>query len=442
MHFQTNPERGFKTRLDIQKNQAMQNIGQAYRENPENWEREFFEKVYNVMVIDSQAIPKNVWERIMDNEEARNVWIDCFTHYSVSFERNYEVKETFGDKLLSSALYYLFLGNPQDTQLGAVLRSPNPSELMTQINKQLTSKLFLREKFFSKMDNLHLYIRCRSEFARKTDIMEDVFESFISAIQMSVDRVSWEGKFLGPGFVSVTKFVHWFYTKRLSADEFDISGKKDVKTYMKEFLEKFYRYTTGRTDVVRDETSNVRTFTVNLNPQALGRSINPFSGIRQPFFIDPQFQSMSLETERGTEVVKITLQTDRVSTIKDIEPLIYNRLLEWFRASREHGRNLTIFEEFINKGYTTFEILNNLIPTMEDYDGLRIIARKLKLDNRTINIKRSEFKDGDISIIIWAKHESTEEKTIMFETYIPKPAPGIQANQIIIETIRAWMTMQ
>jgi hypothetical protein len=259
---------------------------------------------------------------------------------------------------------------------------------------------------------------------------------------MSVDRVSWEGKFMGPGFVSVTKFVHWFYTKRLSADEFDISGKKDVKTYMKEFLEKFYRYTTGKTEVVRDEASNVRTFTVHLNPQALGRSINPFANIRQPFYIDPQFQSMALETERGTDIVTIVLQTDRISTIKDIEPLIYNRLLEWFRASREHGNNLTIFEEFIDKGYTTFQILNNLIPTEEDYNALKVVARKLRLDDRTINIKRSEFKDGDISIIIWAKHEANEEKTIMFETYIPKPPQGVQANQVIIETIRAWMATQ
>jgi dsRNA-specific ribonuclease len=418
----------------------MHSIGQTYRDSPDTWEGAFFEKVRNLMVRDSESIPENVWEKIMASEEARNVWIDCFTHYSVNFERNYEVKETFGDKLLSSALYYLFLGNPQDSKLGAVLRSPNPSELMTQINKQLTSKLFLREKFYSKMDNLHLYIRCRSEFARKTDIMEDVFESFIAAIQMSVDRVSWEGKFMGPGFVSVTKFVHWFYTKKLTADEFDISGKKDVKTYMKEFLEKFYRYTTGKTDVVSDETTNIRTFTVNLNPQT--RSNNPFAGVRQPFFIDPPNQTMALEVDPNTEVVRIVFQTNRVSTIKDVEPLIYNRLLEWFRYSRQHSRNFNIFEDFMNQGFTTFEILNNLIPTPEDYNQLQAVARKMKLDDRTINIKRSEFKEGDISIIIWAKHQANEEKTIMFETYIPKPPQGVQANQVIIETIRAWMTTQ
>jgi dsRNA-specific ribonuclease len=417
----------------------MQNIGQAYRQSPETWERDFFEKIYGLLVVDSQSIPKNIWDKIMGDEGARNVWIDCFTHYSVSFERNYEVKETFGDKLLSSALYYLFLGNPQDSRLGAVLRSPNPSELMTQINKQFTSKLFLREKFYTKMDNLHQYIRCRQEFARKTDIMEDVFESFISAIQLSVDRASWEGKFLGPGFVSVTKFVHWFFTRKLSADEFDLTGKKDIKTYMKEFLEKFYRYTTGRTDVTRDDELGVRTFVVHLNPQAGSKSINPFASVPQPFYLDPDTKTISLTTDPSTRVVNVELQTDRASTIKDIEPVIYNKLLDWFKTSREHTRNVSIFEEFNSKGYTTFEILNNLIPTMEDYEALRQAARKMNLDPRTINIKRSEFREGDISIIIWAKHAETEEKTIMFETYIPKLSPGTQANPIIIETIRKWL---
>jgi hypothetical protein len=135
----------------------------------------------------------------------------------------------------------------------------------------------------------------------------------------------------------------------------------------------------------------------------------------------------------------VELQTDRASTIKDIEPVIYNKLLDWFKTSREHTRNVSIFEEFNSKGYTTFEILNNLIPTMEDYEALRQAARKMNLDPRTINIKRSEFREGDISIIIWAKHAETEEKTIMFETYIPKLSPGTQANPIIIETIRKWL---
>lgn len=419
----------------------MQTIGNNYRASPNTWEEEFFVKIRKLMVDDSAAIPENVWEMILENEEARNIWIDSFTHYSVNFERNYEVRELFGDSLLNSALFYLFLGNPQDERLGAVLRSPNPTDLMTQIKKKLVSKPFLRQMFYEKMDNLHLYIRCRPEFARKTDLMEDVFESLISAIQMSVDRVTWDGKYMGPGFVSVTKFVHWFYTKRLTAEEFDISGRKDIKTFMKEFLEKFYRYTTGKIESQKDDATDTRTYIVHLVPQAITRSINPFSFIRpggRPFYLDPPFQTMTVSVDQSTQVINIILQTDRTTTIKEEEPTMYTRLYEWFKESREHVRNMRVFEDYLETGHTTFDIINNLIPELSDYEKLRSIAKARDLDENTVDVKRTEFKNGDISLVIWAKKQSTREKSILYDTLI-QSVKGVNSNTLIIEAVRQWI---
>lgn len=418
----------------------MQNIGERYRSSPSTWEEELFDKLKNMMVTESGSIPENLWESIMLNEEARNVWIDCFTHFSVNFERNYEVRELFGDSLLNSALFYLFLGNPQDERLGAVLRSPNPTDLMTQIKKKLVSKPFLRQMFYTKMDNLHLYIRCRPEFARKSDLMEDVFESFISAIQMSVDKVSWDGKFMGPGFVSVTKFVHWFYTRRLTADEFDISGKKDIKTLMKEFLEKFYRYTTGKTDVVKDPSSDLRTYSVHLVPQVLGKSVNPFGFIKsRSYYLDPQNQTMQIAVDNSTQIVTILVNTDRVTTIKDEEQTIYNKLYDWFKFNKDTSGNMKIFENYNDSGITTYDILNNLIPDIDDYEKLKNIAASMDLDPNTIDIKRSEFKTGDISIIVWGKKRTTREKAIIYDTFIPT-VKGVNSNTLIIDNIHNWLS--
>lgn len=409
----------------------MQTIGRAFRASPQTWEENFFGIVKGLMVTESNAVPENVWTKIIKDEEARNVWIDCFTHYSVNIERNYELKETFGDKLMSSALYYLFLGNPQDQKLGAVVRSSNPSDLMTQINKALTSKTFLRKMFFEKMNGLHEYIRCREEFAGQTDIMEDVFESLVAAIQMSVDKVSWEGKFLGPGFISVTKFMHWFYTNRLSADEFDISGKKDAKTFMKNFLEKFYRYTTGSTEVVSDEVNQERNYTIKLNPQVAGAT-NVFEGVRQPFFIDTQ-SLIEVRTEPSTRIVKLLYTTDLTSSKKDIEPYVYDKLKQWFENSRKYSEDIKVFQQFENEGITTFKMINNIIPKIEDYNRLRAIASDRALDPNTINIKRKEFNNGDITLFIWARNALTGDKVFINEFYIPK------GGSTVIDVVSAWI---
>lgn len=420
----------------------MQTIGNNYRASPDTWEEEFFVKIRKMMVDESAAIPENVWEMIMENEEARNIWIDSFTHYSVNFERNYEVRELFGDSLLNSALFYLFLGNPQDERLGSVLRSPNPTDLMTQIKKKVVSKPFLRQMFYEKMDDLHLYIRCRPEFARKTDLMEDVFESMISAIQMSVDRVTWDGKFMGPGFVSVTKFVHWFYTKRLTAEEFDISGRKDIKTFMKEFLEKFYRYTTGKIETFKDDVTDTRTYVVHLVPQAISKSVNPFSFIRpggKTFYLDPAFQTISVSVDPSTQVINIILETDRTTTIKEEEPVMYTRLYEWFKSARDHSKSMKVFEDYLETGHTSFEIINNLIPDLADYNKLRKIAKARGLDENTVDVKRTEFKNGDISLVIWAKKQTTREKAILYDTLI-QSVKGVNSNTLVIDAVHQWIT--
>ena len=414
-------------------------IGNNYRASPDTWEDEFFLKLHKLFVEDSNAIPENVWEQIMGNEEARNVWIDSFTHYSVNYERNYEVRELFGDSLLNSALFYLFLGNPQDERLGAVLRSPNPTDLMTQIKKNAVSKPFLRQMFYEKMDNLHLYIRCRPEFVRKTDIMEDVFESMISAIQLSVDKVVWEGKFMGPGFAAVTKFVHWFYTKRLTNAEFDISGKKDIKSFMKEFLEKFYRYTTGKTTTSYDEIADVRTYIIRLVPHIPGRAINPFAFTRgRQYFLDPQYKTISVEVETSTGAIDLVLQTDRSTTIKDEEPGMYTQLYNWFGRSRDHSKNISIFERYLETGETTYEIIGNLIPSQADYEKLRAIARSKGLDDSNVDLKRTEFKNGDVTLVIWSRAMASREKTILFDALVTKEK-GINPNMKVIDTIRNWI---
>lgn len=414
-------------------------IGNNYRASPQTWEEEFFLKLRKLFVEDSGAIPENVWEMIEGNEEARNIWIDSFTHYSINYERNYEVRELFGDSLLNSALIYLFLGNPQDERLGAILRSPNPTDLMTQIKKNAVSKPFLRQMFYEKMDNLHLYIRCRPEFVRKTDIMEDVFESMISSIQLSVDRVVWEGKFMGPGFAAVTKFVHWFYTKRLTSAEFDLSGKKDIKSFMKEFLEKFYRYTTGKTTTSYDEDTETRTYVIRLAPHIPGRAINPFSFTKgKQYFLDPQYKTISVEVEASTGIINLILQTERSTTIKDEEPSMYTHLYTWFSRSREHSRGLGVFERYLETGETTYEIIGNLIPSQNDYEKLRLIAKAEGLDENNVDLKRTEFKNGDVTLVIWSRNKVSREKSILFDSLVTREK-GVNPNMKVIETIRNWI---
>lgn len=416
-------------------------VGKAWRGSPQTWEDTLFEKLKALLVVESEAVPESVWADISVNPEARQVWISCFTHFSVDFENNYEVWETFGDKLLSSSLYYIFIGNPEDPRLGKIISSSNPEERLTIINAAMTSKPFLRKMFPAKFGGLHDYIRCTEEFSGKTDIMEDVFEAFISAIMLSVDKVAWGGKFMGPGYVSVNKFVHWFYLKKLSQQEFDISGSKDVKTFMKEFFEKFYLYTTMETRVNTRAMEGMRVyeflFRVSRRDPVL--TINPFEGMTTILNAAGDLE-LSFATDYATGIATVSAVLPAKTTKADVEPMVFETLRRHFRLTPPHSEKMKIYERYIEEGEKPYELLANFFPVKDYYDQLQKIVEKDGFRGSTIDVKRSDFSNGSTSLIIWAKERATGEKKAVFRTLLsPPPGTTKQTGENISSFLRTWV---
>lgn len=435
----------------------MNEIGRRWREISEDameketaqriWEGEMFDKVKMILVEDSKAIPEQTWELIMTSEEARQAWINCLTHFSVDYENNYEARETFGDKLLSASIYYLFIGNPQDEVLGKVMKSSNPSDRLTQINKTLVSKTFLGPMFRKYYDQLHLYIRCTQDFQNKMDIMEDVFESFIAAIQLSVDKATWGGKFMGPGFVSVNKFIHWFYTKKLSADEFDISGRKDFLTYMKEFFEKFYRITTGKTtQTVNEDGTKTYTSIFVYQPghtESYGHPFKDRSG-KLISTIDEfvEEDEIHMTVRQIPEGFALTTTKGQRSNIKDIKMKMFMAIRNFFQSQPTTSQELNEFEAYLNEGKTSYKILRNIIPDRSRYNQLMDLVDKLGFKRDTIDIDRTDFGTGITSLIIWGRLRDTDEKKTVKQWTIQPVEGQKQTNENITAMIYRWLDSQ
>jgi len=411
------------------------------------WESELFNKLGIILVTQSRSIGQNAWDLVLASDEARQAWVSGFTHFSVDYENNYETRETFGDKLLSAAIYYLFIGNPQDEVLGKVMKSPNPSDRLTQINKTLASKTFLGPMFRKYFDELHHYVRCTTEFQNKTDIMEDVFESFIAAIQISVDKATWEGKFMGPGFVSVNKFVHWFYTRRLSADEFDISGRKDFLTYMKEYFEKFYRITTGKTtQTVNEDGTKTYTSTLVYQPghtEAYGHPFRDTTG-RMITVIDRGTgeDEVRLDVRQTSEGFVFSTTEGPRSNIKDAKMKMFTSLKRFLKGGLTTNQELTEFDNYLTNGRTTYKILRNIIPDRTRYDQLVAIAQKMGFAPDTLDIDRTDFGTGYTSLIIWARLRDTDEKKTIHQWNIQPVEGQKQTNEHISSMIYQWIADQ
>lgn len=438
---------GVRWRAHLERAIVSERDSQRYMEIAQrNWEVELFNKIRSLMVDESSSITEQTWDLIMTSEEARQAWINSFTHYSVDYENNYEARETFGDKLLSASIYYLFIGNPQDDVLGKVMKSSNPSDRLTQINKTLASKTFLGPMFRKYFDQLHHYIRCTSEFQSKSDIMEDVFESFIAAIQLSVDKVAWEGRFMGPGFVSVNKFVHWFYTRRLNAGEFDISGRKDFLTYMKEFFEKFYRITTGKTSQFINE-DGTKTYTSlfvyqpGYNPgyghpfkDRTGRTLNAIDEIVEQ-------DEINLIVRQVPEGFAVICTKGPRSNIKDVKMKIFMAIKRHFDRQPTTSQEIREFEDYLNDGKTSFKILRNIIPERDRYDQLMRVAENLGFQRDSIDVDRTEFVTGYTSLILWGRTVDTNEKRTLFQDSL-QPVQGTNTNELIVGKIYQWLDSQ
>jgi dsRNA-specific ribonuclease len=209
-------------------------IGKLYRERKSDveWETGFFKELEFVLVVESGAIPKNVWDQISSNEQTRKIWTTAFTHFSVDFQDNYEYFETFGDALLDSALKYLIYTNPTVWQ--ALQKSTGIEGKITNISQKYTAKPWMRAAFQRKFRNLNKYIRCADMYQYQGDLMEDCLESMIFAIQNSMDTITWKGQFKGPGFPAVNKFVEWLYKDVVK--NFATTQKVDSQ-FLKELVE-------------------------------------------------------------------------------------------------------------------------------------------------------------------------------------------------------------
>lgn len=256
-------------------------IGSFYRQHISDyslWENTLLEELRNVFVIRSNAVPMDIWEKIIQTPTAIRSWVMAFTHVSEDYQNNYEYYEKLGDKILDSAFNYMLL---MDKKIFDTLKqSASVEKQFSDITQIYTAKVWLRENFQRYFPKLRSLIRVTYFLRTATDIMEDVFESMIFALQRSVDLVAFRGDYIGPGFVSVCKFVQWFYSSETKANEEFLNVKKNPKSFLKEFMEIMdFRY---EIDTTRDEKED-------RNPVIAIRKKARVKNTRNPFEMNPLF---------------------------------------------------------------------------------------------------------------------------------------------------------
>lgn len=362
------------------------------------WEDELMEILGDLLVNRSRAVPGEVWEKIKIN--SRGLWVDCFTHYSYDINNNYEMLETFGDSLLASGLYYSLIGNTQEPEIGKLFESNNVSNSMSKVMMNATDKPFMKKLFSAhfrggaEQKNLYEYIRADLGFEGLTEIMEDVMEAFLGCLQLTVDKNTWGGKFKGPGFASVVNFVQWLYLKE-AAGEVDFVGIQDIKSFMKEVLEKAYGYKTGKTIIVNDNT-------------ALMLPITPQEGHTDPFDIrsrDIEFDYMSNNVKISKDrtdklIVTFTPYNLTGNITKGYEPKMYEALQHYIKVVLKKS-TIDDYDAYRKEGKTTYVLLKNIIDK-SDYDSLiKMIAGRV--DPSTIDFKRKIFNSGNGSFLLWGK---------------------------------------
>lgn len=164
---------------------------------------------------------------ILTDESSMTIFKQSFTSPSVDPEKNYEFYEQMGDVSANKFLVYYFY------RRFPVLMCPLGVKVVARLkinygSKQTFSRLAEKEGFWD-------YISASEELKskRKTDLLEDVFESFVGTIEFILDnRVE-----RGLGAIAAEKYLtRIFDAEHISLDYNDLY---DSKTRLKELLDKF-----------------------------------------------------------------------------------------------------------------------------------------------------------------------------------------------------------
>lgn len=383
-------------------------IGQKFREyrlvnKLDVWENELMEILGDLLVNKSRAVPAEVWEKIKVN--SRGMWIDCFTHYSYDVNNNYEMLETFGDSLLASGLYYSLIGNTQEPEIAKLFNSTNVSSSMSKVMMNATDKPFMKKLFSNHFSGrisqteepvmLYQYIRSDLGFEVLTEIMEDVMEAFLGCLQLTVDKNTWGGKFKGPGFASVVNFVQWLYLRE-AAGEMDLVGIQDIKSFMKEVLEKVYGYKTEKAIQIDDN----RSLMLTMKPQEI--HMDPFEIKGREVTFDHMSNGVKITKDRS-DIIHVTFTPYKMEgniTLKGYEPRLYEAMQYYIRTVLQKT-TIDDYDMYRKEGKTTYILLKNIIDKA-DYDNLIRIVKD-KVDPTTIDFKRKIFNSGNGSFLLWGK---------------------------------------
>ena len=152
-------------------------------------------------------------------------FMTAFTSPDVNGVSNYELYETLGDNLLNNCvLWYISNRFPY-------LNMPDAVDLLTKINIRIIQTKWIGE--LSESLGFYDYIYCPKELGviNKLKMMEDVFESFLAALNMVVDSKYKKGM----GFVVCYRFMASLLDEKEIPISYDFLV--DPKTRIKELFD-------------------------------------------------------------------------------------------------------------------------------------------------------------------------------------------------------------
>lgn len=122
--------------------------------------------------------------QLLRDEQCQRWFEEAFTHPSLDAENNYECYEILGDATVNKCIiWYIYHRFPQ-------LQNCHGVKVIARLRINLVSRAFL--SLLAEKLQLQLYIKIQQPVlaSKMKTILEDVFEAFLGALELSVDRIA------------------------------------------------------------------------------------------------------------------------------------------------------------------------------------------------------------------------------------------------------------
>jgi dsRNA-specific ribonuclease len=137
--------------------------------------------------LEKSSLKKHYIDKLLQNEDARQMYDRVFTHFSANPEHNYEFLEILGDATVNKCVvWYISKRFPQ-------LNCTEGVKIIARLKINLISKKTFSD-FAMKLDWWD-FVTADEDIkqTKKKKLLEDIFEAFFGATELLIDRLIYPG---------------------------------------------------------------------------------------------------------------------------------------------------------------------------------------------------------------------------------------------------------